>query len=155
MLSYAQDSFVIRYIMYMTESYCLLHTLYINYYLGHDTARVWSSSKTIVTRLVPQYLGSVVGKEELSVHFLSTCTAQALYSCMTLSCHNMYSELASPEALSFFKVLGRHLRARSGEPFSFSHLLQQIGVTIQQGNTAAVLGTAPGPWPGVEIWLYS
>ena len=56
-----------------------------------------------------------------------------------------------PEALSFFKELGRCLRARSGEPLSFSHLLQQIGVTIQQGNTAAVLGTAPGPWPGVEI----
>ena len=56
-----------------------------------------------------------------------------------------------PEALSFFKELGHCLRARSGEPLSFSHLLQQIGVTIQQGNTAAVLGTAPGSWPGVEI----
>ena len=31
-----------------------------------------------------------------------------------------------PEALSFFKELGRRLRARSGEPLSFSHLLQQI-----------------------------
>ena len=60
-----------------------------------------------------------------------------------------------PEALSFFKELGRRLRAHSGEPLTFSHLLQQIGVTIQRGNTAAVLGTAPGPWPGVEIWLYS
>ena len=39
----------------------------------------------------------------------------------------------------------------SGEPLSFCHLVQQIGVTIQRGNTAAVLGTAPGPWPGVEI----
>ena len=49
-----------------------------------------------------------------------------------------------PEALAFFKELGRHLRARSGNPLSFSHLLQQIGVTIQRGNTAAVLGIAPG-----------
>ena len=56
-----------------------------------------------------------------------------------------------PEALSFFKELGRCLRARSGEPLSFSHLLQQIGVTIQRGNTATVLGTAPGPWPEIEI----
>ena len=56
-----------------------------------------------------------------------------------------------PEALPFFKELGRRLRARSGEPLSFCHLLQQIGVTIQRGNTAAVLGTAPGPRPGVEI----
>ena len=55
-----------------------------------------------------------------------------------------------PEALSFFKELGCHLRARSGEPLSFNHLLQQIGVTIQRGNSTAVLGTAPGPWP-VEI----
>ena len=54
-------------------------------------------------------------------------------------------------ALSFFKELGCRLRARSGEPLSFCHLLQQIGVTIERGNSAAVLGTAPGPWPGVEI----
>ena len=50
------------------------------------------------------------------------------------------------EAFSFFKELSCHLRACSGDPLSFSHLLQQIGVTIQRGNTAAVLGTAPGPW---------
>ena len=54
-----------------------------------------------------------------------------------------------PEAFSFFKELGRH-PVCSGDPLSFSHLLQQIGVTIQRGNTAAVLGTAPGPWSGVE-----
>ena len=50
-----------------------------------------------------------------------------------------------PEALSSFKELGHRLRARSGEPLSFSHLLQQIRVTIQRASTAAVLGTAPGP----------
>ena len=49
------------------------------------------------------------------------------------------------EAPSFH--LGRHLKAHSGEPLSFSHLLQQIGVTIQGGSTATVLSTAPGPWP--------
>ena len=47
-----------------------------------------------------------------------------------------------PEALSFLKELGRRLRAHSGDPLSFSHILQQIGVTIQQGNTAAVLKVA-------------
>ena len=36
-----------------------------------------------------------------------------------------------PEALSFFKELGRRLRAHSGEPLSFCHLLEQIGVPIQ------------------------
>ena len=56
-----------------------------------------------------------------------------------------------PETLSFFKELGCHLRVSSGEPLSFSHLLQQIGVIIQRGNTAAVLDTTPGPWPGAEI----
>ena len=47
-----------------------------------------------------------------------------------------------PEAFSFFKELGRCLRACSGDLLSFSHLLQQIGVTIQQGTSS---------WPGVEI----
>ena len=63
----------------------------------------------------------------------------------------VFTGVFGPEALSFFKELGRPLRAHSGD-LSFSHL-QQIGVTIQRGNTAAVLGTAPGPWPGVEIQL--
>ena len=46
-----------------------------------------------------------------------------------------------PKTLSFFKELGRCLRARSSEPLSFSHLLQQIGVTILRCNTAAMVST--------------
>ena len=46
-----------------------------------------------------------------------------------------------PKALSFFKEIGCRLRARSSKPLSFSHLLQQIGVTIQRGNTTAVVST--------------
>ena len=46
------------------------------------------------------------------------------------------TDVFGPEALSFIKKLGHRLRASSGEPLIFSHLLQQIGVTIQRGNTA-------------------
>ena len=45
------------------------------------------------------------------------------------------------KALSFFKEIGCRLIARSSESLSFSHLLQQIGVTIQRGNIAAVVST--------------
>ena len=61
------------------------------------------------------------------------------------------SGVFGPEVCSFFKELGHRLKTRSGDPSSFGYLLQHIGVTIQRGNTAAVLGTAPGPWSGVEI----
>ena len=76
---------------------------------------------------------------------------KAKYADLQTTHHFIPTGVFGPEALSFFKELGRRLRARSGEPLSFCHLVQQIGVTIQRGNTAAVLGTAPGPWPGVEI----
>ena len=39
------------------------------------------------------------------------------------------TDVFGPEALSISKELGRRLRARSGEPFFFSHLLQQIATT--------------------------
>ena len=49
------------------------------------------------------------------------------------------SGVFGPEAYSLFKELGHRLKARSGDPSSFSYLLQQFGVTIQRENTAAVL----------------
>ena len=49
--------------------------------------------------------------------------------------------VVGPKALSFFKEIGCRLRTRSGEPLSFSHLLQQTGVTIQRGNATTVVST--------------
>ena len=51
------------------------------------------------------------------------------------------SGVFGPEAVAFFKDLGHRLRAQSGDPLSYTYLVQQVAVAIQQGNTAAVLGT--------------
>ena len=51
------------------------------------------------------------------------------------------SGVFGPEAAAFFKDLGHQLRAQSGDPLSYTYLVQQVAVAIQQGNTAAVLGT--------------
>ena len=53
------------------------------------------------------------------------------------------SGVFGPEAASFFGELGRRIRAETGEPRSLPFLLQGIAVAVQQGNAAAVLGTAP------------
>ena len=50
-----------------------------------------------------------------------------------------------PEAASFFGEPGRQIRAENGEPRSQQFLLQGITVAVEQGNVAAVLGTAPAP----------
>ena len=60
----------------VTVLYSLSHTLYINYYLGCDTAGV--------SVFVPQCLGSIVGKEEILVRFISNLFIYS-YSYFTLS----------------------------------------------------------------------
>ena len=53
------------------------------------------------------------------------------------------SGVFGPESASFFGELGRRIRSETGEPRSLQFLLQGISVAVQQGNAAAVLGTAP------------
>ena len=50
-----------------------------------------------------------------------------------------------PEARSFFKELGRRLTSSTMEPLSHQYLLQRVAVAVQQGNTAAILGTSAPP----------
>ena len=47
-----------------------------------------------------------------------------------------------------FKELGQRTKPKSGDSHSFQFLIQRVAVTIQQGNTAAVLGTLPA-------WLFN
>ena len=47
-----------------------------------------------------------------------------------------------PEARSFIRELGRRLSEVTSEPLSHHHLVQQIAVAVQRGNTAAVLGSS-------------
>ena len=47
------------------------------------------------------------------------------------------------EAIMFFKELGQRPKSELGDPHSFHFLIQRAAVAIQQGNTAAVLGTLP------------
>ena len=50
-----------------------------------------------------------------------------------------------PDSLSFLHELGRRLKSATGEPQSFSYLLQRLSVAIQVGNSASVLGTLESP----------
>jgi hypothetical protein len=47
------------------------------------------------------------------------------------------------EASNFFRDLGRRIADVSREPRSYQFLMQRISVTIQRGNAACILGTAP------------
>ena len=47
----------------------------------------------------------------------------------------------SSQALSFFKDLGRRLRNASGDPLSYTYLVQWISVAIQRGNAMAITGS--------------
>ena len=46
-----------------------------------------------------------------------------------------------PESMCFLRELGRRLKSTTGEPFSFSYLLQRLSVAIQVGIMSSVLGT--------------
>jgi hypothetical protein len=47
------------------------------------------------------------------------------------------------EATAFFRDVGHRIAAVSSEPKSFEYLMQRLSVTVQRGNAACVLGTAP------------
>ena len=47
-----------------------------------------------------------------------------------------------PEAKFFIRELGRRLADVTSEPLSHHHLIQNIAVAVQRGNTAAVLGSS-------------
>jgi hypothetical protein len=47
------------------------------------------------------------------------------------------------EASAFFRDVGHRIAAVSSEPKSFEYLMQRLSVTVQRGNAACVLGTAP------------
>ena len=50
-----------------------------------------------------------------------------------------------PDSLSFLRNLGRRLKATTGEPQSFTYLLQRLSVAIQMGNSASVQSTLELP----------
>ena len=56
-------------------------------------------------------------------------------------------QLRQPErlALTFLQELGHRLQVKTGEPLLHHHLLQRIAMAMQQGNTAAVMGTMTIP----------
>ena len=68
-----------------------------------------------------------------------------------LICYNYYiiiiiiiiepSGAFGPGAREFFTELGRRLIRVTGDLMSRCHMIQQISVALQRGNTAAVLGT--------------
>ena len=47
-----------------------------------------------------------------------------------------------PKAEAFIREVGQCLRGTSGVHMSHAHLLQRVVVTVQRGNTVAVLGSA-------------
>ena len=53
--------------------------------IGYDTAGV-----LIVTSICSTVFGKYSGQRGIIGYFSSTCTAQTLYSYMTLSCHNIH-----------------------------------------------------------------
>ena len=46
-----------------------------------------------------------------------------------------------PDALTFFRNLGRRIRDVTAEPMSHHFLIQRVAVAVQQGNAAAILGS--------------
>ncbi|XP_021957065.1 uncharacterized protein LOC110853130 [Folsomia candida] len=47
------------------------------------------------------------------------------------------------EGLSFIKEIGQRIATATGEPRSTTFLLQRLGITVQRGNVASILGTLP------------
>ena len=69
------------------------------------------------------------------------------YTKLATSCHFIpvaikTTKVSGPEALGFVQDLGRRIREESGEPQSYHCFIQRIAVTVQRGNTAAVMGTS-------------
>ena len=50
-----------------------------------------------------------------------------------------------PDSLSFLRNLGRRLKATTGEPQSFTYLLQRLSMAIQMGNSSSVQSTLELP----------
>ena len=59
------------------------------------------------------------------------------------------------EASVFFRDLGHRIAAVTSEPKSFQFLMQRLSVTVQRGNAACVLGTAPASLRLDELLIYS
>ena len=49
-----------------------------------------------------------------------------------------------PKSLRFLKDLGTKIMRQSGDPHSYSYLMQRLSVTIQKSNMVAVLGSIEG-----------
>ena len=47
-----------------------------------------------------------------------------------------------PEAVHFFRDLGRQIAVATSDPLSHQYLQQRVATTVQQGNAVAVLGMA-------------
>ena len=52
------------------------------------------------------------------------------------------SSAFGPEAEAFIREVGQRLRGTLRDHMSHAHLLQRVAVTVQRGNTVAVLGSA-------------
>ena len=50
-----------------------------------------------------------------------------------------------PDSMSFLKDLGRRIKMVTGEPQSFSFLMQRLSVAVQTGNAISVLGSLRCP----------
>ena len=56
-----------------------------------------------------------------------------------------------PSSEAFLRDLGRRLRMATGEPKSYTHLLQRLSVAIQVGNAASVMGTLPSDSQDIDF----
>jgi hypothetical protein len=65
----------------------------------------------------------------------------AMYSFIPVAVESIGAQ--GEEATAFFRELGRRIAAVTNEPKSFQFLMQRLSVTVQRGNAACVLGTAP------------
>ncbi|XP_047995546.1 uncharacterized protein LOC125233536 [Leguminivora glycinivorella] len=106
---------------------------------------IWDA--TCVDTLAPSHLASTSRKAGEAA-----AAAEALkrrkYACLLQN--HIFAAFAvetlgpwSGDALNFFRVLKRRLRETSGDPRAGSFLGQRIGIAIQRGNVASLMGTLP------------
>ena len=58
----------------------------------------------------------------------------------------------APMGLKFIKDIGSRMTDATGEKRSTSHLFQSIGIAVQRGNAASVIGTLPSTKKMDEIF---
>ena len=51
------------------------------------------------------------------------------------------SGACGPQALSLFREVGNCIRRVTGDPLSFTYLMQRIAVAIQRGNAMSIMGS--------------